>query len=141
MKITVKKKVEVEVKTLHVKAEVRYWEDATVNGIQEPEEGETKIPCRQDDEWCPVIDLETGVITNWEKGVTAEIHYKVCDCGTYSLHDARGKQVIKIEGYVPEIMYPGGAGYGDYIIMKVNEEGQIENWKVGLNEFEEEQED
>jgi hypothetical protein len=31
MKLTIKKEVEVDFKTLHVRAGVRYWEDATVN--------------------------------------------------------------------------------------------------------------
>lgn len=47
MKITIKVEKEVEIKTLEVRAGVRYWEDATVNG-NEDSEGEL-IPCREGD--------------------------------------------------------------------------------------------
>jgi hypothetical protein len=52
----------VEVKRLVVNAEVRYWEDATVNG-KEDVDG-TLVPCKNGDNWCPVIDLETGMVIN-----------------------------------------------------------------------------
>jgi len=44
MKRTIKVEKEVDIKTLHVQANVRYWEDATVNGVED-EEG-TLMPCR-----------------------------------------------------------------------------------------------
>jgi len=125
---------EVEVKTLIVDAGVRYWEDAEVNGVDD-ENGDL-IPCRDGDSWKPIIDLETDIIANWKQGVTADIHYKVCDDGTYKLLDADGNEVVSIDGYVPDIMCPIGEGFGDYIIMKVDENGQIGSWKVGdLSEF------
>jgi hypothetical protein len=46
--------------------------------------------------------------------------------------------VYSKDGYVPEIMCPEGNGYGDYIIMKVNENGYIANWDADLSDFEEE---
>lgn len=132
--ITVTK--EVEVNFLIVNANVRYWEDATVNG-QEYEEG-TLVPCRNGDSWSLTIDLETGIISNWPIGTTADIHFKVCDCGTYQLADADGKIVKEINGYVPSVMCPGGQGYGDYIIMKIDAGGKIENWDIDLDDFEKE---
>ena len=77
MKATVKIEKEVELKTLVVKAGVRYYEDATVNGVEDTE-GDL-IPCKQGELWCPIIDIDSGVITNWKQGVKAEVHYKVCD--------------------------------------------------------------
>jgi hypothetical protein len=125
MKINIKQ--EVDVKTLSVKANVRYWEDATVNN-EEDTTGEF-IPCRQGDLWCPEIDIDTGVITNWKNGVKAEIHYKICDEGSYYLKDATGNIVASIEdNYVPSIMCPKDSGYGDYIIMDVDENGKISDW-------------
>lgn len=130
---------EVEVKTLVVEAGARYWEDATVDGVED-ENGDL-IPCRDGDYWKPIIDLETGIITNWTQGVTADIYYKVCDDGTYKLLDVDGNEVVSIDGYVPDIMCPNGEGFGDYIIMKVGENGKIDNWKVGnLSEFSQEEE-
>lgn len=116
----------VEVKTLKVEAEVRYWEDATVNGLDD-EDG-SFIPCRSGDNWSPIIDLETGHIADWPEGTIAKIHYKVCDAGRYALLDAAGNEVCVKDGYVPSIMCPGGNGYGDYIIMEVGPGGCILNF-------------
>lgn len=132
--LTVTQKVEKDVRYLKVEAGVRYWEDATVNGVED-EDG-TLIPCRVGDIWCPVINLSAGEIEDWPAGVVASTYYKVCDAGVYTLLDADRNQVCQIEGYVPGIMCPGGAGYGDYIIMQIDESGRIANWSVPLDEFE-----
>lgn len=125
---------EVELKTLVVKAGVRYYEDTNVNGVQDTE-GDL-IPCRQGDLWCPIIDIDSGVITNWKQGVKAEVHYKVCDAGSYYLQDAEGNTVLSIEqDYVPKIMCPKASGYGDYITMDIDENGQINNWRITLDGF------
>lgn len=134
MKKVIKVNKEVEIKTLHVVAGARYWEDATVNGVED-EKGDL-IPCRDGDYWKPIIDIDNGIITNWTKGTTADIHYKVCDDGNYYLKDAEGNTVLSIiDDYVPKIMCPGGNGYGDYIIMKVDGEGNIENWVPLIKDF------
>lgn len=141
MQITVKEIKKVDVTHLHVDAGVRYWEDSSVNS-QEDTEGGDNIPCKEGDRWRPIIDLETGVITNWEIGKTADIHYKVCDDGIYTLKDREGNSVVEIEGYVPDILTPGGvAGYGDCIIMSVGERGEIEDWVADLTGFEYEEGD
>lgn len=118
---------------LHAECGVRYWEDAEVDGVQDDD---GNIPCRSGDMWSVLIDLDTGVVLNWTKGVRADVHYKVCDMGRYRLLNSQGNLVKEIEGYVPSIMSPGGAGYGDYVIMSIDAEGKIENWKVSLDEFE-----
>lgn len=112
---------------------VRYWEDATVNGVVD-EDG-TLIPCRVGDGWRPLIDLKMGTIADWPPGTEANIHYKVCDAGTYALLDADRDQVIRINSYVPKMMSPGGEGYGDYVIMKIGPDGKIENWRADLSDF------
>lgn len=132
--ITVLGHKEYQVKTLLVDAAVRYWEDADINGVEDSEGN--LVPCREGESWKPIIDIETGVITNWKQGTVAKIHYKVCDAGIYKLADEAGNIVKELAGYVPEIMCPGGEGYGDYIIMRVDENGKIDNWKIDLSEFE-----
>jgi len=143
MKLKIRTKKEVDIKTLVVKAEVRYWEDATVDGVED--DNGNLIPCRSGDLWNPIIDIETGVITNWKQGTKAEVHYKVCDCGSYYLQDGNGDEVLMIEdNYVPSIMCPKEAGYGDYIIMDIDENGKIDKWKCTpelLRQFEQEEED
>lgn len=116
-------------KYIEVSAEVRYWDDATVNG--EVDAHGTLIPFRNGNLWSPVINLADGSIVNWPQGTTAEIHYKVCDQGEYWLLNENKQRIAKWGGYyVPdEFLCHGGKGYGDYIIFKADAEGKIENWR------------
>lgn len=114
---------------LIVQAEPRYWEDASVNGVEDTDG--SRIPCRHGDEWHPVIRLSDGAIINWKPGTTASIHYKVCDQGEYWLADANKTRVAKYESeYVPDCLCPQENGYGDYIIMDVDANGMIEGWNA-----------
>lgn len=133
IKLTVEK--EFDVKYLQASCQVRYWEDAKV-GDQEDAEG--KIPCRNGEQWEPLIDLETGKIVNWTEGVKADVHYKVCDAGTYTLLDAEKNEIKSIDGYVPSMMCPKGNGYGDYVVMDIDEKGFIQKWNPDFEEFESE---
>lgn len=128
MNIKIKIEKEFDAKKLQVKAGARYWEDAQVNGQTDDDENPA-MPCVEDGYWCPIIDIDTGIILNWQQGIAAKIHYKVCDDGTYTVLDENDAVIFSQEGYVPDIMCPRGEGFGDYIIMNVNEAGQIENWK------------
>ena len=139
MKITVNEKVEKVILFLQVKAGVRYYEDATING-KEDEDG-TLTPCKDGDYWCPLINIETGVIENWEIGKTADVHFKVCDDGEYSLLNPFKEVVIKKDGYVPDCLAINDRGYGDYIIMKIDENGLIEDWKPNIDDFLDEDQD
>lgn len=138
MKLTIKKEIEVEPKFLLVKAGVRYWEDTKVNGIDDFEDG-TLIPCKEGDVWCPIIDIEIGQIINWTQGVEADVHYKVCDAGEYILCDHKMNTLLIKDGYVPKIMCPKENGFGDYIIMDIDESGMIADWKVTFDGFQEEE--
>ncbi len=115
---------------LIVSAEVRYWEDAKINGIEDTD-GD-KVPMRSGDLWVPVIDLNTGTVIGWPFGTTARIHYKVCDAGEYWLGDDSGKKLLKWKDYyVPDsLLCHGDDGYGDYIILNIAEDGRIADWKL-----------
>jgi len=134
MKIELLKKVEFDAKYLYVEAGVRSYEDAEVNGVDD-ENGDL-IPCKEGDLWKPIIDIDEGKIINWAQGTTAKIHYKVCDNGSYYLKDA-DKNIIKSveQEYVPNCLCPDENGYGDYIIMDVDKDGLIDNWKPHLGYF------
>jgi hypothetical protein len=126
MEIEVQRTEKVQVKSLKVEAEVRYWEDAKVNGLVDC--AGNLVPCRVGDCWSPVIDLETGIIADWPADTIADIHYKICDAGRYALLDQDGNEDAVRDGYVPSILSPGGSGYGDYIIMHIGPDGAIANW-------------
>lgn len=132
--LTVSVQQSVQVSYLQAECGVRYWEDATVNG--EADEDGSRIPFRKADAWCPLIELSTGLVMSWPAGTTADIHYKICDDGAYHLLDAAFNTVKRIDGYVPKIMCPGDDGFGDYVIMKIDGNGQIEGWKPDLRAFE-----
>ncbi len=133
MKMELAIKKEFDVKYLAVTAGIRYAEDVTVNGEQCDDLAE--IPCNDGDYWQIMIEVDTGVIINWPKGKTADIHAKVCDDGTYSLLDANKQEIKNIEGYVLDCLAINDRGYGDYIIMTIDESGKIKDWKPKFEEF------
>ena len=133
MKITVIEKKEVEVKFIKVSATVRYWEDSEING--EADEAGSLTPFRNESEWCPVIDVEKGIVVDWPKGMRASFHFKVCDAGTYWLLDGDLNEVAEIiNNYVPSGLCHGDQGFGDYIIFSVNEDGAIANYSNKIDQ-------
>lgn len=50
--------------------------------------------------------------------------------------DADQKEVKEVDGYVIDMMCPKENGYGDYIIMDIDENGIIQDWKPSFDEFE-----
>lgn len=114
---------------IKVRANVRYWEDASVNDVEDI--NGNLIPCRNGDNWEPTIRLDDGFIVDWPQGNSADIHYKVCDAGEYWLLDDNKNTVAKWNGfYVPDdFLSQGGEGFGDYIILKVSKNGFVQDWK------------
>ena len=135
MKIKIKVEKEFDICTLQVKADVRYWEDSEINGENDSKDGDN-VPCKVNGNWCPEIDIEIGKIINWEQGKTAEIHYKVADGCGWELKDENGLVVLSLEdGYVPDTLCPKESGYGDYIIMDIDENGMISDWNFEIEDF------
>lgn len=139
---------EVNIAYLQVDAGVRYWEDTEVDGMDDIDLYESKgvgapmIPCAvkvkekptgciysDHYRWQPLIDVSTGKILNWNQGTIADVHYKICDDGVYSLLDKDKKEIIKVESYVPKLLDPYRDGYGDYIIFEIDSEGHIIDWE------------
>lgn len=138
---------------LKINAGVRYYEDGKVNGVYDISFEEQlaglmpKIPCAKfltikqhniftgkeydakELRWCLEINAETGVILNWHKGIKASVHYKVCDdCMIeYFVDD---DLICNNDGYwyCPDFLAIDDEGYGDYIIMNIDEDGKIEHW-------------
>jgi len=129
-------------KYLKVEANVRYWDDAEING--ERDEGGENVPFKKGDVWLPTIDLINGSVIDWPLGIEAKIHFKICDAGSYYLLD-EDKEVIAsiINNYVPDGLCHGDRGYGDYIIFNVDSEGKIEGYKnlIDEDDWAEEEED
>ena len=135
MKVKIKVEKEFDIKTLEVSAHVRHWENSDINGSPDTENGDL-VPCKNGENWCPIIDIETGIITNWEQGKLAEIHYLVCDRCSWKLKDSEGNIVLEVNGeYVPDTLCPQDDGYGDYIKMHINDDGLIHKWEFDINDF------
>ena len=126
MNIEIKVPSIVEVTHLKVKCGARYWEDGTVNDIVDSDG--SLIPLRDGDYWCPIINLETGIINDWPIGTTADVHYKCCDDGEYWLTNKDGFELASKGYYVPSILDITRKGYGDYVILNIDEDGKIKNW-------------
>ncbi|MDN8078826.1 hypothetical protein QZN30_05630 [Burkholderia multivorans] len=124
-------KVLSQARYIEVKAGVRYWEDAFLNGVKDTE---GTIPLRVVDDWAPVIELATGRVLDWPEDVEATTCYKVCDAGEFWLLDADRKRIAKWKRYyVPAAFFDTSiAGYGsivsDYIVLSIGRDGTVANW-------------
>lgn len=135
MKTIIKVKKEIEIKTLLLNAQVRYWKDSIINGENDTPNGDN-IPCKENDSWCPEIDIDSGKILNWEIGKEADLHYKVCDCCSWDILDENDNIVFSKQGqYVPDTLCPKEKGYGDYIIMEIDPQGYIKDWDFKIKDF------
>lgn len=138
-----------KIKTIKCDIGVRYWEDTDVNGVEDVDfmktkgEGKPLIPCavkiKEHPEdytdhyrWRPIIDVETGKIINWNNGNTAFVHYKVCDDCCLEAIDELGDVVCNNDGYYycPDFLCPADKEFGDYVIMKIDSEGYIEDFNI-----------
>ena len=114
---------------IEVSAEVRYWEDTSINGVEDGDG--TLIPFRDGILWKPVIRLSDGFVLDWPAGVEADVHYKVCDQGQYWLKDADGRRIAKWHGdYVPAHILSQQDRDDDYIICQIGGEGRISGWEA-----------
>ena len=152
MKANIKITKEVDVRYLKLDAGVRYWEDSDIDGTPDVDMYECKgnavprmpfaVKVKDKPEsniysdhwrWQPTIDIERGCIVDWPKGTTARVHYKVCDDGVYHLLDSLEKIIVSVESYVPDCI----GEWGDYIVMDIDEDGNIENFRFTADDVDE----
>lgn len=137
MKATIKIKKEIDVKYLEIDANIRYWEDADVNGVDEQEDNPT-IPFsdKVTGRWNLIVDVDSGSIVDWPTGTTASVHYKVCDEGVYTLKDKDMQPILTVESYVPDCLAISDSGYGDYMCLDIDENGKIVDWSFDEDDVE-----
>ena len=76
-----------------------------------------------------MINLKTHKFQNWKQEYgSLYFQAKVCDSGTYFLLDKDKKVICRIADYVPNGLIPEADGCGDYIRLRINYDGTIENW-------------
>lgn len=79
--------------------------------------------------WSAVIDLKTHKLLNWKQEYgSLYFQAKVCDSGTYFLLDNDKNAICKIAGYVPNGLIPEADDCGDYVRLRIKDDGTIENW-------------
>ncbi len=119
----------VNIKSILIDVQPRYI------GTDEDDDMKPDTPMLNGEQWTAKVDVDTGEIAHWPKGTKCEFYIKVCDAGTYTLYDDKAEQVAEIQGYVPNGIVPGE--YGDYINLKIDENGFITNWPKtpDLSEF------
>lgn len=103
------------------------FEDAEVDGESDDEDN-PKIPCIEGNRWNILIDIKTGQVINWKRGVDADVFYKVCDDGIYTAYDNGMDEIYEIEDYVPKLLEINENGYGDYIEITIGKDGFIKKW-------------
>ena len=107
--------------------------DTSVSGVDD-KNGSRIIPFREGYRWKPRIDLETGKVIGWPEGMTATIRYRVCCDGMYWLGTRENPKLFQYGkpgdwSYVPDdFLCHGDTGYGDYIILNVDGNGQIQQY-------------
>ena len=115
-------------------AEVRcYIEDGTVNGEDDSADKMLmpfliRTPREDEGVWKIKIDIPSGRIRDWPQGTKAFAQYKCSDTGNYTVMDEAGEEVVSRDGYVPGCLDTIERGYGDYLILKIDGDGLIQNW-------------
>lgn len=124
MKITIKRPVEIEVRYLRMILPVKYDEEDVPNDL----------PLRRGNYWEAVVDIDDGRIEGWPKVTAFDLSMKVTDAGVYILFDDQRREIARVEDYVPDLV-PGE--YGDYVNLKIDQNGFITNWpeKKTFSEF------
>ena len=117
----------------HVTAEMRYTENCEVNGVEEPDGSDVNEPPKifgatKDTRtgawlWVFDVDVETGKIIGWPKGMTANTYYKVVDGFKATFN---GKTYGP--DYVPNCFCLNDEGWGDYMFLTIQEDGTIKGW-------------
>ena len=138
MKLVIFEPVEYDVETLAVEVSDPDWADFAIDGITFNEDNGMGHPWAWfdgDDTTEPAylsfkINVDTGLVFPWKLGTTAQITAKVCDGGIYEMLTKNGETVKRFtDCYVPAILDTLGDGYGDYIQLKIDNYGKIQDWK------------
>ena len=117
----------------------RRWETSQINGMED-NYANPKMPCIETTEngvpfWRPIINLDNGQIVNWRQGTTASIHYKSVDGNYIDIIDRNTNTIKEYEGYVPQFLCPKEDGWGDYVIMDIDEDGFIQDFDNNLDDI------
>ena len=115
---------------VRLEPEPRYPEDGKINGEYDDNDNPKMLFMVADEKaqkgwvWKLDVNIKTGEVIGWPKDVKAHVHYKVCDCCRIKYN---GKEYYE---YVPDFLAIDDEGFGDYIILTIDD-GKIVNWSEG----------
>lgn len=138
MKRKIKVEQEIDLRGAECWIHPRSWSSSEINGVEDDYD-EPQMPFVEEHlgekAWHIIINLDNGQITNWPKGTIASIHYKSCDENYINIIDRNANIVKEYDGYVPSFLYPKENGYGDYVIMDIDENGFIQDFDPNLDDI------
>ena len=119
MKITVNRPTEVEIGSIRIIVLLPYRNEVMPNDY----------PHLKDDVWDITIDVDTGKIQNWPKGIPArDIFTGVFGEGEYIVNDPTGAEIWRRDhGCVPHFI-PVNRENGEHLDFLINGRGRITNW-------------
>ena len=120
MKISVVRRCTLEFNAIRVVAVLRHAPEDAPNGMFGLVGDTLSLVLNLDDDAC------AAMIRGWT-GPAMSLHSKVCDrCSVYLLN---GDDVVasREDDYVPAFM--PGTHYGDYLILDIDEDGRVLNWR------------
>lgn len=116
----------------------RHWSTSEINGVEDDDDN-PQMPLIDEHlgekAWHIIVNLDTGQICNWPQGTKASIHYKSVDENYIHILDDQLGIVKEYEGYVPNFLCPKEDGWGDYVIMDIDENGFIQNFNNNLDDI------
>ena len=107
--------------------EVDDWSECYVNDIEGSEKN--RPPLSDKTSWQVEIDLNTGEIDGWKKGVEVDTSFTVGSDGEYWLTNVATKEIDKYSGVgVPKLLNMSGGSFSDQLIFEIDKNGKIKNW-------------
>lgn len=164
MKINRTIKIEQDIKYLKACMGIRHWQDCDYSKddgktwidaceedtVEESENMKEITPCvikknigyGDSDYWEIIIDLDNGKILDWPNNISIRTHYKVCDDGEYIFLDENKEEVVNItdkydQYYVPDFLAIEDDGWGDYVYLNIDNQGNIEHFDIMKEKIEE----
>lgn len=137
-----------DVKYIRFRVGVYYWEDCWIEGYDVDEEGSNVPFATEDGYWDFVLDVDNGRILGWEEEVEKRCpdmkgmstYFKACDMVYRTMLDVNQQPLHEeYREYVPKILDfddgDGHYGFGDYVGLTIDEEGNIKDWPKDNLEF------
>ncbi len=138
MKRKIKTVQEIELAGAECWIHPRRWSTSQINGVNDVDDN-PQMPLisehKGENAWHIVVNLDNGQICNWPQGTKASIHYKSVDANYIDILDDRLGIVKEYEGYVPNFLCPKEDGWGDYVIMEIDENGFIQDFNNNLDDI------